>query len=120
MPAEKLPTDPCMYCKHTRSQHLDAVNAVCTVDECDCGLFRNWIDEDIAKEPDMVNHPPHYTKGKIEVWDFIRDQGLNYQRGNVVKYVVRAGVKDKATEVQDLEKAIAYLKQELIWVKSGS
>ena len=37
--------------------------------------------------------PDYYQRGSIEVWDFIRDQGLNYHLGNVIKYVCRAGYK---------------------------
>jgi hypothetical protein len=33
---------------------------------------------------DMINHPKHYTDGKIEVIDFIEDKGLNYHRGNII------------------------------------
>jgi hypothetical protein len=60
----------------------------------------------------MVN-PPHYTRGNIEVWDFIRDQGLNYFRGNAIKYICRAGFKSPQTEIEDLKKAIHYLENEL-------
>ena len=45
------------------------------------------------KDNDPVNHPSHYTKGKIEVADFIADQQLNFDRGNAVKYICRAGDK---------------------------
>ena len=31
--------------------------------------------------------PAHYTRGSIEVWDFIRDQQLNYHLGNAIKYI---------------------------------
>ena len=55
---------------------------------------------------DKVNHPSHYTSGKIEVIDFIEDQKFNYHRGNAIKYICRAGKKDKSKEVEDLEKAI--------------
>ena len=55
----------------------------------------------------LIEHPPHYTSGKIEVWDYIADQHLDYFRGNVVKYVSRAGRKDDY--IQDLLKARAYL-----------
>jgi len=41
------------------------------------------------------------------VWDFIRDQQLNYHLGNAIKYVCRAGHKDDP--IKDLEKAIHYL-----------
>lgn len=55
---------------------------------------------------DKVNHPSHYTSGKIEVIDFIEDQKLDYHRGNAIKYICRAGKKDKSKEIEDLEKAI--------------
>ena len=61
----------------------------------------------------MANSPSHYTRGDIEVWDFVRDQGLNYFRGNAIKYVCRAGFKSVGTEIEDLKKAIHYLENEL-------
>ena len=61
----------------------------------------------------MAKSPTHYTRGDIEVWDFIRDQGLNYFRGNAIKYICRAGFKSPQTEVEDLKKAIHYLENEL-------
>lgn len=67
-----------------------------------------------------VNHPRHYNQGKIEVIDAIEDWGLNFHRGNAVKYVARAGVKDPAREAQDLEKAIWYLNRELRNVRRRS
>ena len=47
---------------------------------------------------DPVNHPSHYTDGKIEVLDFIEDKKLNYHRGNAIKYICRAGKKDPEKE----------------------
>ena len=61
----------------------------------------------------MAESPTHYTRGSIEVWDFIRDQGLNYFRGNAIKYICRAGFKSPQTEIEDLKKAIHYLENEL-------
>ena len=55
--------------------------------------------------------PSHYTRGSIEVWDFIRDQQLNYHLGNAIKYICRAGYKGSRRE--DIEKAIHYLENEL-------
>ena len=57
--------------------------------------------------PDPVNHPPHYTAGGIETIDFIEAKGLDYNLGNVVKYVSRAD--QKGNKLQDLEKARWYL-----------
>ena len=58
-------------------------------------------------KPNMVNHPSHYNKGKIEVIDFIEDQGLSFHLGNVIKYVARAGA--KGDKLEDLKKAQWYL-----------
>lgn len=66
-----------------------------------------------ATAPDMVNHPPHYKSGGIETIDFIEAKDLNYRLGNVVKYVSRAGRKVDSDPVQDLEKALFYLKREI-------
>lgn len=50
----------------------------------------------------MVDHPAHYNKGKIEVIDFIEDQQLPFHLGNVVKYIARAG--SKGDKLEDLKK----------------
>ena len=62
---------------------------------------------------DNVNHPSHYTDGKIEVIDFIEDKNLNFHRGNAVKYIARAGKKNPEKEVEDLEKAVWYTNREI-------
>lgn len=68
-------------------------------------------DKEVANDP--VNHPSHYTSGNIEVMDFIEDKQLNFARGNVIKYVSRAGKKDPNKELEDLKKAMWYLKREI-------
>ena len=55
--------------------------------------------------------PEYYRRGTIQVWDFVRDQELNFHLGNVIKYVGRAG--QKFDDIDDLEKAIHYLKNEV-------
>ena len=67
----------------------------------------------IEKISDNVNHPAHYTDGKIEVIDYIQDKGFNFCRGNAIKYISRAGKKDKAKEIEDLQKAVWYLNKEI-------
>lgn len=56
--------------------------------------------------------PSYYRRGGIQVWDFIRDQGLNFHLGNAIKYICRAGYKTDS-KVEDLKKAIHYLQNEL-------
>lgn len=62
---------------------------------------------------DNVKNPSYYNRGKIEVWEFIEDQGLDYHTGNAVKYITRAGFKDPSKEVEDLQKAIAFLERKI-------
>jgi hypothetical protein len=69
---------------------------------------------------DSVEHPSHYTTGKIECWDYIIDQELNYCRGNAIKYISRAGKKYPEKEVEDLKKAIAYLNREIETVEDNN
>jgi len=56
---------------------------------------------------DVVNHPAHYTQGKIEVLDFIMDQKLPYLPSTVLKYICRYRYKNG---LEDLKKAEFYLK----------
>lgn len=78
---------------------------------------------------DPVNHPSHYTDGKIEVIDFIEDKKLGFNLGNTVKYISRAGkkgsadpkafndpdaiLKAKRKHLEDLQKAGWYLNREI-------
>lgn len=58
-----------------------------------------------------VNHPSHYIYDGVEVIDLTEQ--LSFNRGNVVKYVSRAGRKDSKNELQDLQKARWYLDREI-------
>lgn len=83
------------------------------------GTELSWSDEDdglralAARE--AVNHPAHYGGAEnpyeaikvIEAWD------LNFNLGNVVKYICRAGKKDQNPLLGDLEKAREYLDFEI-------
>lgn len=62
---------------------------------------------DATEQPDMVDHPPHYTQGSIEPIDVIEDWGLGYHVGQVFKYLCRAP--HKGSELEDLKKARWYL-----------
>ncbi len=62
----------------------------------------------------QINHPEYYNSGGIEAADFIDAHGLNFNRGNIVKYVVRAGKKDGEDALTALLKAQWYLNREII------
>ena len=59
---------------------------------------------------EMINHPSHYNQG-IEAIDYIESHNMDFNIGNVIKYVTRA--KHKGTELQDLKKASWYLNREI-------
>tara|TARA_R100000234_G_scaffold22080_2_gene12427 strand:+ start:24898 stop:25446 length:549 start_codon:yes stop_codon:yes gene_type:complete len=68
--------------------------------------------DSLKKMPEeMVNHPKHYNPGKIEVIDAIEDWRLDFNEGNVIKYIVRA--KRKNNRKQDLQKALWYIQRML-------
>ena len=71
------------------------------------------IRSEVRQEHDPVNHPAHYTYGKIEVIDYIEDKGFSYNLGNAIKYISRAGKKNPDTLIEDLNKAIWYIKREI-------
>lgn len=61
---------------------------------------------------DPISRPSHYTEGrKYEPRKVIADWGLNFNLGNAVKYLSRAG--RKGDKVEDLRKAIQYIEFEI-------
>jgi hypothetical protein len=99
--------------------------------ESDCGLTdKQWSTEDPwadsgtstasgeseTTQPTVNSsktNPSHYRRGKIEPWDFIESQELDFFLGNAVKYIARAGHKPGESAKDDLEKAIVYLNKKL-------
>jgi hypothetical protein len=65
----------------------------------------------VLPEPDMVNHPPHYTAhpSGVECIQVVEHMGFNL--GNAIKYIWRADAKGDA--VEDLRKAVWYLDREI-------
>jgi hypothetical protein len=62
-----------------------------------------------SETKDEVNHPEHYTSGKYETIDIIKDSVYDYKsylHGNIIKYILRY---KKKGGVQDLKKAQVYL-----------
>lgn len=76
------------------------------------------IDEGKSKK-ELVNHPNHYggKDNPYEAIKVIENWKLGFCLGNTVKYISRAGKKDDV--VQELEKALWYLKREIKNLKDG-
>lgn len=64
------------------------------------------------------NTPKHY-QGTIQPIDLINAQNLNFNLGNVVKYVCRAGKKQGENILSDLEKAQNYINYEIERIKKN-
>lgn len=84
-------------------------------------LFMNYSEEKRKQEfkkDEAINHPSHYGGDTpyeaikvIEAWE------LDFCLGNTVKYISRAGKKDKSKELEDLEKAAWYLQRKITNLK---
>ena len=62
---------------------------------------------------DEVNHPSHYISDPsgIECIQIVRHRNFNI--GNAIKYLWRAGLKDGNSDIQDLQKAVWYIQDEI-------
>lgn len=70
-----------------------------------------WVELPTFGASDLISHPPHYTVGGVETWDFIEAKRLNYNLGSVVKYISRADYKED--DIGDLRKAREFLDREI-------
>lgn len=64
----------------------------------------------------MIKPKYYENKKKYDVIDVIQDYELNFNRGNIIKYIIRAGKKND--EIEDLQKAFEYLKREINFIKN--
>jgi len=62
---------------------------------------------------DLVNHPPHYLSDPSGVECIQITRHRNFNIGNAIKYLWRAGIKDEDKHVEDLKKAIFYITDEI-------
>ena len=104
------------------SEKLEGICSVCGKSREKCranGSFPTDSKGNLVSKSnyDPINHPSHYTDGGIETIDFIEAKGLNYNCGNAIKYISRAGKKATAERAVDIAKAIWYLERELSTLK---
>ena len=95
-------------------------NLLCT--NCKAGFMCTcYKNEDKIKKTvkEHVKHPEHYLKDSgHEVIDVINAWKLNFELGNAIKYIARAGKKDPRKEIEDLEKAINYIEMQIKNIKN--
>jgi len=66
-----------------------------------------------VKENDAVNHPKHYNSHPSGVECITITRHMTFNLGNAMKYLWRNGLKDGSPSIQDLEKAIWYINDEI-------
>jgi len=127
----------CSTCEHGRTEFCNA-ESIClsasaweprgedvmkTCDDCkygdntDCqSLIGNCDDYSKWEPKDVVNYPSHYRALPIEVIYIIEkvlteEEFRGFCLGNIIKYRMRAGLKDPEAIVQDIEKANWYMEK---------
>lgn len=117
--------DLCVYCAHAIGIHQFDTGK-CTVIGCSCEFAQKPVEAHAAEQmrwgdqeqDDPVNHPSHYTQYKgLEIIDLTEQ--MNFCRGNAVKYIARAGLKNPETELEDLKKARWYISREIERLKKN-
>ena len=103
------------------------------MDEINTTEIRTWVDPPAqtavvtdthgrvvireSPEGDPVNSPDHYCKEGFELGEVLYVWGVPHRRASAVEYIMRAGEKDPAKEVEDLRKAIRCLEMELSYME---
>lgn len=62
---------------------------------------------------DQVNHPSHYTSHPSGIEAIQVTRHMNFNVGNAMKYLWRAGLKNEDRHIEDLKKAIFYINDEI-------
>jgi hypothetical protein len=76
-------------------------------------MFEYKDKEKFHIEVDQVNHPLHYTSDPSGVECIQITRHRNFNVGNAFKYLWRAGIKDDQKQIEDLQKAIFYINDEI-------
>ena len=98
--------------KYEAGEILPPVDIIYKINDIFGGEFMLTFE---IEEKEMVDHPSHYNQG-IETIEYIESWSMNFNTGNVIKYVTRAGYKND--QLEDLKKAMWYLDREIQRIKN--
>ncbi|OAV06998.1 DUF3310 domain-containing protein [Moraxella catarrhalis] len=74
-------------------------------------MFESLKKKEATQDP--VNHPSHYTSDPSGIECIQITRHRNFNIGNAIKYLWRAGLKDGNSDIQDLQKAVWYIQDEI-------
>jgi hypothetical protein len=99
-------------------RNINELGYLCSNYACE-NFIKISLDQTI-EQSDNVNHPNHYGGDTVyETIKVIRAWDMGFNLGNAIKYLSRAGKKDASKEIEDLEKAIFYINDEIKFLKTG-
>ena len=84
-----------------------------------CEFMEGELHNYDKQEPFISSSTPTHYQGTIQPIDLINAQDLNFNLGNVVKYVCRAGKKQGENVLSDLDKAKNYINYEIERIKKN-
>lgn len=119
---KQIENDPTCRCESIDIERMEnrLYAGMSTCPECNKDFTRPMLESrklhaadaiDAFTNQSQVDHPAHYQSGGMEVIDVIEAFKLGFPLGNAIKYILRAGKKNNG--LQDLEKAVWYLKHEI-------
>lgn len=109
-----------------KGNHITGESSVVYMDDNYIKKYFDTVRTPVEQKKDNVNHPSHYTKhpSGVECIDIVRH--YCFAVGNAIKYLWRAGLKEdaymtpKEKEIEDLNKAIWYIKDRIETLKKES
>jgi len=125
----------CWYCGSARKDHcLTNVAAKNCSEMKDARVTNERPSAHPASQPTpfgehvdkIVKRPDHYAKWKVEPITFIMENGIEFWRGNIIKYAARAGSKlydgmdQVQSEITDLEKVRRYAEMRINQLRGQS
>jgi hypothetical protein len=109
-----------------KGNHVTGESSVVYMDDNYIKKYFDTVRTPVEQKKDNVNHPSHYTShpSGVECIDIVRH--YCFAVGNAIKYLWRAGLKgdaymtSKEKEIEDLNKAIWYIKDRIETLKKES
>lgn len=96
-------------------KYINTYNKSVLILKSDCEIVNKITVDDNIELEEQVNHPVYYggAHNKYEAIKVIEALNMDFHLGNTFKYIARAGVKSKETEIEDLQKAAWYLNRKI-------
>ncbi len=113
MPQETTVTNlRCPQCKTSLSPTEEEYKAGFYCYNCNWYVIPS-LGENKSNLHDPVNHPAHYNSHPSGVECITISRHMNFNLGNVLKYIWRAGLRENKSHIEDLKKARWYLEDEI-------